>query len=82
MKYIIFEDFSGRPVPFLFPQRVDHGDMRDQLPYAKVLSAGYGELKDGVFRCYGGSTELAATAASTDAAVIAEKFAPREGSPA
>lgn len=39
MKYLIVEDFSGQPVCFLFPRRVDHGDMRDQLPYGRVISA-------------------------------------------
>ena len=23
MKYLIMEDFSGQPVPFIFPRRVD-----------------------------------------------------------
>ena len=40
MKYLIMEDFSGQPVPFIFPRRVDHADMRDQLPYGQVISAG------------------------------------------
>ena len=47
MKYLIVEDFSGQPVCFLFPRRVDHGDMRDQLPYGRVISAGFAELDDG-----------------------------------
>lgn len=42
MKYLIMEDFSGQPVPFIFPRRVDHADMRDQLyrkrDYAAALS--------------------------------------------
>jgi hypothetical protein len=58
MKYLILEDFSGQPVCFLFPRRVDHGDLRDLLPYGKVLAAGFAELRDGVFLCYGGSQEL------------------------
>lgn len=32
MKYLIMEDFAGQPVSFVFPRRVDHGDMREQLP--------------------------------------------------
>ena len=40
MKYLIMEDFSGQLVPFIFPRRVDHADMRDQLPYGQVISAG------------------------------------------
>ena len=27
MKYLIMEDFAGQPVSFVFPRRVDHGDM-------------------------------------------------------
>ncbi len=40
MKYIIFEDFSGDPTPIIFPNRIDHADMREQMPYTKALSAG------------------------------------------
>ena len=36
----------------MFPRRVDHGDMREQLPYGRVLGAGYVELRDGAFRCH------------------------------
>ena len=36
MKYLIMEDFAGQPVSFVFPRRVDHGDMREQLPYAEL----------------------------------------------
>ena len=43
MKYLIMEDFAGQPVSFVFPRRVDHGDMREQLPYGRVLG-GYAEL--------------------------------------
>ena len=43
MKYLIMEDFAGQPVSFVFPRRVDHGDMREQLPYGRVLGAGYVE---------------------------------------
>ncbi|MBZ2173605.1 hypothetical protein [Nitratidesulfovibrio sp. SRB-5] len=77
MKYIIFEDFSGHPVPFIFPHRVDHADMREQLPYTRVLSAGYVDMVDGVFRCHGGAPELQVSARNEDAAIIAAKFAPR-----
>ena len=38
MKYLIMEDFAGQPVSFVFPRRVDHGDMREQLPYGRVLA--------------------------------------------
>ena len=37
MKYLFMEDFAGQPVSFVFPRRVDHGDMREQLPYGRVL---------------------------------------------
>lgn len=58
MKYLICEDFGGHQIAFLFPDRVDHADMRDQLPYAHVLSAGYVQLENNSFHCYGGSKEL------------------------
>ena len=57
VKYLIVEDFSGQPVPFLFPRRVDHADMFEQLPYGKVLAAGYAELGPDGFVCYGGNAE-------------------------
>ena len=73
MKYLIVEDFSGQPVCFLFPRRVDHGDMRDQLPYGRVISAGFAELDDGRFLSSGGSQELKVTARpDEDAALLAE----------
>lgn len=73
MKNLIVEDFSGQPVCFLFPRRVDHGDMRDQLPYGRVISAGFAELDDGRFLCSGGSQELKVTARpDEDAALLAE----------
>ena len=73
MTYLIVEDFSGQPVCFLFPRRVDHGDMRDQLPYGRVISAGFAELDDGRFLCSGGSQELKVTARpDEDAALLAE----------
>lgn len=78
MKYLIVEDFSGQPVCFLFPRRVDHGDMRDQLPYGRVISAGFAELEDGRFRCTGGSQELGVQARpDEDAALLAESLRPR-----
>ncbi len=72
MKYLIMEDFSGQPVPFIFPRRVDHGDMREQLPYGKVLSAGFLELKDGALQCHGGHTALGVEASTQDVAIIEE----------
>lgn len=79
MKYIMFEDFSGAPVPFIFPQRVDHADMREQMPYSKVLSAGYVIMENNEFTCYGGSPELQATSQPEDADIMKRKFSRREG---
>ncbi|MDR1776695.1 MAG: hypothetical protein LBR31_02545 [Desulfovibrio sp.] len=58
MHYLIVEDFSGHPVPFIFPRRVDHADMRGQLPYGRVLSGGTLEFGPGGFVCSGGNAEL------------------------
>ena len=55
MKYLIVEDFSGQEVPFIFPRRVDHSDMREQLPYSRVVSAGFVELGPEGFACSGGN---------------------------
>lgn len=77
MKYLIMEDFSGQPVPFIFPRRVDHADMRDQLPYGTTLSGGYVELDDGVVRCHGGNVELDIKACPDDADIIAESLRKR-----
>ena len=70
MKYLVVEDFAGQPIPFLFPDRVDHADMRDQLPYGRVLGAGYVVLRDGEFVCSGGSAELGTVARDEDGRVI------------
>lgn len=75
MKYILFEGFSGNIVPFVFPDRVDHVDMRDQLPYGKVLSAGYVQLVDGHFVCSGSVAELQAEARQDDASLLESMFA-------
>lgn len=73
MNYLIMEDFSGRPVPFIFPRRVDHADMRDQLPYGQALACGVVELGADGFHCQGGSAELGLRARpAEDAAIIAE----------
>ncbi len=70
MKYLILEDFSGNPVPFIFPERVDHADMRDQLPYGRVISAGFVVLEGSAFKCYGGSAELGVQARDDDSAFL------------
>ena len=77
MKYLILEDFAGNPVCVLFPRRVDHADMRDQLPYGQVLSAGFVELEGGALRCSAGSAELGVKAREEDPQIIAEALRPR-----
>ncbi|MBN2141234.1 MAG: hypothetical protein PHV85_02280 [Desulfovibrionaceae bacterium] len=74
MKYIMFEDFSGDPVPIIFPRRIDYQEMREQIPYAKVLSAGYVQIRGAAFACHGEAKELGAKAAAGDAEIILEKF--------
>lgn len=74
MKYLIAEDFAGQPVPFIFPDRVTHADMREQLPYARILSAGDITMPGGSFCCSGGDTELNCFARPEDAAIIAASF--------
>lgn len=78
MKYLIVEDFSGQAVPFVFPRRVDHADMREQLPYSRVISAGFAELGPDGFVCSGGNAELGLSARpEEDAAILAEALRPR-----
>ncbi len=77
MKYLIMEDFSGQPVPFIFPRRVDHADMREQLPYGKVLSAGFVEYIAGKLHCQGGHAELKVEAGANDSAIIEEALRAR-----
>ena len=66
--------FAGQPVSFVFPSRVDHGDMREQLPYGRVLGAGYVELRDGAFHCHGGYAELDIVARPEDEAILMNAF--------
>lgn len=74
MKYLIAEDFAGQPVPFIFPDRVTHADMREQLPYTRILSAGYVTVASGTFLCSGGDAELGIMARHEDAAIISASF--------
>ncbi len=74
MKYIMFEDFSGDPVPIIFPNRVDFVEMREQIPYRTVLSAGYVQHRSSGFACHGEAKELNAESRPGDAAVIAAKL--------
>ena len=78
MKYLICRDFAGMPVPFLFPDKVAHVDMREQLPYSGVLSAGYTALRDGRFVVWGGDSELGAQAAQGDAELLTDFFSERK----
>lgn len=78
MKYLVVEDFSGTPIPFIFPERIRHDEMREQLPYAKVLSAGLVELRGGRFVCFGGSGELSLSARKEDEEIVASRFQPRQ----
>ena len=70
MKYIIFEDFAGHPAPILFPSRVSHAEIREQVPYSRVLSAGFVEFDHGALTVHGQSTSLAARSKPEDLAVI------------
>ena len=76
MKYLIAEDFAGQPVPFIFPDRVTHADMREQLPYTRILSAGYIVMQGGAFVCTGGDADLNLFARPEDAAIISASFGP------
>jgi hypothetical protein len=80
LKYIIFEDFSGKETPILFPARILHDEMREQMPYAKVVSAGHVTL-DRVFVCRGRSKELKAVSRPEDSDVIAAHFSPSSDGP-
>ena len=76
MKYIIFDDFAAMPVAILFPNRIGHAEMREQIPYAKVISAGYVEaLSSGGIRCRGLAPELQThSREDEDAAIIQKQF--------
>lgn len=74
MKYIMFEDFSGLPVPVIFPRRIDFEELREQIPYPTVLSAGYVQLRGDRFACHGEARPLGVEARKGDAEIIAERF--------
>jgi len=74
MKYIMFEDFSGAAIPIIFPNRIDHAEMREQMPYTRALSAGYVSYGPEGWSCHGSSKSLELKAEEADAAVIAAKF--------
>ena len=75
MKYIMFEDFSRAPVPVIFPKRIDFAEMREQIPYTKVLSAGYVHMAGSGLASHGESKSLEVQARPEDAAIIAAKMA-------
>ena len=72
MKYLVMEDFSGQAAAFIFPRRVDHMDMREQLPYTRTLSAGYVELRENGLHCFGGHAEMQLSARPEDSAILHE----------
>ncbi len=74
MKYIIFKDFSGDPVPVIFPGRVKFEEMREQIPYSEAVSGGYVQLRKGKLVCHGEAKELALSARPEDSAIITEKM--------
>ncbi len=74
MKYIMFEDFSGTAIPVIFPNRINHEEMREQMPYTKVLSAGYVTYRADGFSCHGSSKALKAEVGTDDAKIISAKF--------
>ena len=78
MKYIMFEDFAGEPVPVIFPNRIGFEEMREQIPYASVLSAGFVQVRGGAFVCHGEAKELQARARAGDGPVLDAKFAAPE----
>lgn len=74
MKYIMFEDFSGAPVPIIFPNRINFDEMREQMPYTKALSAGYVSHGPNGFTCHGKSKALELASKPEDAQVLNDKF--------
>ncbi len=74
MKYIMFEDFSGDPLPIMFPNRINHLEFREQIPYTKVLSAGYVQIRENGFACHGESKELGVAARAEDGKIINSKL--------
>lgn len=76
LNYLVVEDFSGREVPFIFPERVAHEEMRNQLPYGRIISGGRLSLGRDGFVCTGASPDLGVQARpSQDSALIAESLA-------
>jgi hypothetical protein len=74
MKYIMFEDFSGNPLPIIFPNRIAHSELRRQIPYSTILSAGYVKRTETGFACFGKAKDLNTEAAPDDGTVIMDLF--------
>lgn len=80
MHYIMFEDFAGKATPIIFPEKIRHEEMREQIPYARVLGAGRVHISEGVLRCVGESKALGAVARQQDAEMIAAQLGLPESS--
>lgn len=74
MKYILFKDFSGEPVPVIFPARAKFSEMREQIPYSEAVSGGFVQLRGGVMACHGEAKELGLTARPEDGEIITTKL--------
>ncbi len=74
MKYIIFEDFSGKEAPILFPERILFEEMREQIPYSRVISAGYVYMGSQGLYCMGESKELMKKSRPEDRDIITKYF--------
>lgn len=74
MKYIMFEDFSGDPLPIIFPNRIGYLEFREQIPYTNVLSAGYVQMRPTGITCHGECKELSTQPRTEDAQIITDKL--------
>jgi len=74
MKYIMFEDFSGDPLPIIFPNRISYQEFREQIPYTNVLSAGYVQMRPNGITCHGEAKELSTQPRPEDAKIITDKL--------
>lgn len=74
MKYILFQDFSGKPCPIIFPNRIEFEELREQVPYTRILSAGYVEMEQNGLRCHGKAASINAAAAGSDAEILTNAF--------
>jgi hypothetical protein len=72
MKYIIFEDFAGEATPVIFPRRIAFDEIREQIPYTRVLSGGSVSLDQGVIRCREQPNELGLVPLEGDSRIITE----------